>query len=171
MYMYFSTPNCIRKMVILISLYLKEEKSMKTTDIKGAFSMRALEMVEFLDSAARNFRKSYMNEANTMLGIEQDVLDAIVVDFINSIAASQCIDYALYTEDLQKADRNQERDWYLDFKLTKDILRSRAEKYKCEGICKSVMTNNHMNNVQKEFANETANMIVDDMVNYIFEQL
>ncbi len=144
---------------------------MKTTDTKGAYPMRALEMVEFVDSAARNFRKSYMNEVNTMLDIQQDVLDAIIVDFVNSVAVSQCIDYALYTEDLQKADRNQERDWYLDFDLTKDILRSRAENYKHKGVCKSVMRNNHMNSVQKEFADETANKIVDDMVNYIFEQL
>lgn len=43
---------------------------MKTTDTKGAYPMRALEMVEFVDSAARNFRESYMNEVNTMLGIE-----------------------------------------------------------------------------------------------------
>ena len=67
---------------------------MKTTDTKGAYSMRALEMVEFVDSAARNFRKSYMNEVNTMLDIQQDVLDAIIVDFVNSVAVSQCIDYS-----------------------------------------------------------------------------
>ncbi len=109
---------------------------MKTTDTKGTYPMRALEMVEFIDSAARNFRKSYMNEVNTMLDIEQDVLDAIIVDFVNRVAASQCIDYALYTEDLQKADRNQERDWHLNFDLTKRILRSRAENYKHEGASK-----------------------------------
>lgn len=144
---------------------------MKTTDTNGVCPMGALEMVEFVESAAINFRKSYMNEANTILNIEQDVLNAIVVDFVNTIAVSQCINYVLYTEDLQKADINQERNWYLDFDMTKKILRNNAEKYKSKGVRKSVMINRHMNNVGKKFTDETANKIVDDMVNYIFEQL
>ena len=136
---------------------------MKTTDTKGAYSMRALEMVEFVDSAARGFRKAYMKKAN----IEQEIFDAIIVDFVNSVAASQCIDYALYTEDLEKADRNQERWYLLDFELTKRIIRETAENYKKEGVCESVMRNNHMNDVKKEFADETANKIIDDMVKYV----
>lgn len=144
---------------------------MKTTDTKGAYPMRALEMVEFIESAARNFRESYMNEVNTSLVVDQKVLDAVVVDFVNYIALSQCIDLALYTEDLQKTDRNKERDWFLDFDLTKQIITSNAEKYEANGVCKSVMRNSHMNGISKKFEDKDANTIVDDMVVYIFEQM
>lgn len=78
---------------------------------------------------------------------------------------------ALYTEDLQKTDRNKERDWFLDFGLTKKIITSKVEKYKMSGICKSVMRNSHMNDISKNFEEKDANTIVDDMVEYIFEQL
>ena len=144
---------------------------MKTTDTKGAYPMRALEMVEFIESAARNFRESYMNEVNTSLVVDQKVLDAVIVDFVNYIAVSQCIDLALYTEDLQKTDRNKERDWFLDFGLTKKIITSKVEKYKMSGICKSVMRNSHMNDISKNFEEKDANTIVDDLIGYIFEQL
>lgn len=144
---------------------------MKTTDTKGAYPMRPLEMVEFIESAARNFRESYMNEVNISQVVDQKILDAVVVDFVNYIALSQCIDFALHTKDLQKSSKNQERDWYLDFGLTKQILTSNAEKYKANGICKSVMRNRHMNDISKNFEDKDANTIVDDMVVYIFEQL
>ena len=144
---------------------------MKTTDTKGAYPMRPLEMVEFIESAARNFRESYMNEVNTSQVIDQKILDAVVVDFVNYIALSQCIDFALYTKDLQKSSKNQERDWYLDFGLTKQILTSNAEKFKSNGSCESVMRNRHINDISKNFEDKDANTIVDDMVVCIFEQL
>lgn len=144
---------------------------MKTTDTKGAYPMAAIDVVEFIDSAVREFRKSYINTANTSLEVNTDVLDAIIVDFVNNLAISQGVDYALYTIDLQSPDKNSENNWYLNFSFIKFFLRKWAEKYKKSGVYKSVMRNAHMNNVRKKFSDETANKIVDDIVNYILEQL
>lgn len=142
---------------------------MKITDSKGVFPMLAGEMVEFIETVSKNFRQSYMNEVNLL--VDQKVLDAIIVDFVNYIALSQCIDLALYIEDLQKPDQNAEHNWVLDCGLIKRIIITKSSQYKKNGICKSVMRNCHMNDIAKPFEEKDAQIIVDDMVVYIFEQL
>lgn len=37
--------------------------------------------------------------------LTRKMIDALLVDFINVIGGSQCLDYGLYTKDLKSADR------------------------------------------------------------------
>jgi len=43
---------------------------------------------------------NHMNNITTNKKIDQDIIDAILVDFINYIGMQQGVDYALYTRDL-----------------------------------------------------------------------
>lgn len=47
-------------------------------------------------------RNNHMNEINNNEEIEQRIIDAVLVDFINYIGVMHGIDYALYTIDLRK---------------------------------------------------------------------
>ena len=55
-----------------------------------------------VDSIKRNghMNKVYKKEADE---IDQKVIDAILVDFINLVGRKQCVDYALCTSDLGKS--------------------------------------------------------------------
>ena len=53
------------------------------------------------DSVIRN---NHMNKLNKESEINKDVIDAILVDFINYVGAVQGVDYGLYTSDLYKND-------------------------------------------------------------------
>jgi len=37
--------------------------------------------------------------------LTQRMIDALLVDFINTVGAGQCVDYALYTKNIKSADR------------------------------------------------------------------
>ena len=37
--------------------------------------------------------------------LTQRMIDALLIDFINTVGAGQCIDYALYTKHLKSTDR------------------------------------------------------------------
>lgn len=55
------------------------------------------------DCAASLVRNKHMNNCNREYGqhfLTQDLIDAILVDFINKIGVEQGVDYALYTRDL-----------------------------------------------------------------------
>ena len=43
-----------------------------------------------------------MNNLEDGVNIDQDVIDAILVDFINSVATDIGVDYALYADDLKE---------------------------------------------------------------------
>ena len=53
-----------------------------------------------LESVKRN---SHMNEYKNEK-VSQETVDAILVDFVNFLAGSQCIDLALYTKDLKNEE-------------------------------------------------------------------
>jgi len=70
--------------------------------------MNALEMLNLLTEHAKKYspgghesvvRNSHMHDADITY-IDSDVVDAVVVDFINSIGMRQCVDYALNASDL-----------------------------------------------------------------------
>ncbi len=73
--------------------------------------MQALEMLNLSKNYADRYskdaqvslvRNNHMNDIKSDELIDQRVIDAVLVDFINFIAAKHCIDYALYTSDLRK---------------------------------------------------------------------
>jgi hypothetical protein len=70
--------------------------------------MTAIELLEYLKKSATTYRlaasasiarNKHMNEFRG--DIEQEAIDAILVDFINAVGINHGIDYALYTADLK----------------------------------------------------------------------
>lgn len=71
--------------------------------------MKAFDLLELLKKSAQNYRidapnslirNNHMNELMKNEEVSQHVVDAVLVDFVNHIAAKHGIDYALYTLDL-----------------------------------------------------------------------
>lgn len=64
-------------------------------------------MVEFAkeyikrDAIASIRRNSHMNNCCDKKYIDQDVVDAVLVDYINFTAMKMCMDWGLYTKDLR----------------------------------------------------------------------
>ena len=71
--------------------------------------MTKIEMLEMLKSQAKTYvkdgvksvkRNEHMNELGNET-LSQNQLEAVIVDFINSIGVSQGVDYGLYTSDIK----------------------------------------------------------------------
>lgn len=58
-----------------------------------------------LDSNSSIHRHSHMNDIEPEDYVEQRIVDAILVDFVNFIAGKMGVDYGIYTRDLKK-DKN-----------------------------------------------------------------
>jgi hypothetical protein len=72
--------------------------------------MKTIDVLDALVDYAKNrrtdisesiVRSKHMNDLKGNVKISQEVIDAVLVDFINQIGAMQGIDYALYTKDLR----------------------------------------------------------------------
>ena len=88
-------------------------------------------------------RNQHMNELNGNCTINQDVIDAILVDLINHIAGEMCIDYGMYTKDLIDSDGISRIQWIEYVALHSYITIEEAEKI--YPLCKSI-------NMQREQA-------------------
>lgn len=71
--------------------------------------MKKIELLNFLADQAKIYRKNcvssinlnnHMNELKESCHVDQNVIDAILTDFINCIGYNQGVDYALYSKDL-----------------------------------------------------------------------
>lgn len=71
--------------------------------------MTKIQLLEYLTRIAKEYRldcadsvsrNCHMNESLGKCGVDQKILDAILVDFINYIGIDQHVDYGLYTRDL-----------------------------------------------------------------------
>ena len=70
--------------------------------------MTKIELLDMLKKNAEDYRegaKDSLKRNNHMNAykdeeLPQNVIDALLVDFINFVGTKQCIDYALYTSDL-----------------------------------------------------------------------
>lgn len=72
--------------------------------------MTKIELLEYLTKIAKEYRmgcttsvarNQHMNETKGECNVEQNIVDAILVDFINHIGVDQCVDYGLYSKDLR----------------------------------------------------------------------
>jgi len=73
--------------------------------------MKSIEMLELTKKYADTYseeakqslvRNNHMNEIKKDEEIDQRVIDAVLVDFLNFIGFKHGIDYSLYTSDLRK---------------------------------------------------------------------
>ena len=57
--------------------------------------------IEYQPQSVESLRRNHhMNKITPKMKINQDVVDAVLVDFINFIGVQHCVDYAMYTSDL-----------------------------------------------------------------------
>lgn len=103
--------------------------------------MTSGEVVFSISDYAQKFIREYKNPK-----LDQNVIDAIVVDFINYFAENQCrMNLAMYTSDLRNEKKMSKEGIILQ---KEDILSSlNFQKYEYDefGIIKSVNQNCHMN--------------------------
>ena len=73
--------------------------------------MKKIELLELITKYAKDYvdgadgsvkRNQHMNNFDINEYIRQDLIDALIVDYINFIGMEQGVDYGLYTEDLRK---------------------------------------------------------------------
>ena len=76
--------------------------------------MTKRELLEYLERTAKEYRlgcreslirNSHMNDLGGECDVDQKIVDAILVDFINKVGVDQWVDYGLYTKDFRE-ERN-----------------------------------------------------------------
>ena len=81
--------------------------------------MKQLELLQLLTKYAKEYhqkgtdsleRNRHMHQDRWPDSIRQTTIDAVLVDYINFIAANYYIDYALYTKDLQNQPPTRKPD-------------------------------------------------------------
>lgn len=103
--------------------------------------MTSREVVFSISDYAHEFIRKYKNPK-----LDQKVIDAIVVDFINYFAGLHCgIDLAMYTIDLRDGKKMSEEGTVLQKDVILPTLIFRKEEYDKSGIIESVNRNSHMN--------------------------
>ena len=103
--------------------------------------MTSGEVVLSISNYAQEFIQEYKNPK-----LDQKVIDAVVVDFINYFAGMHCgIDLALYTSDLRDGKKRSEEGTVLQKDVILPTLIFRKEEYDKSGIIESVNRNSHMN--------------------------
>lgn len=113
-----------------------------------------------------NYAKDYIkNDNEKIANVDTKIRDAVLVDAINYLGAQACCDFGLYTYDLY-GDRK--RDAYVE---PQALLTTTTNYYATyifnEGITKSVLRNNHMNEVKEEFDANDGAIVLLDFINYI----
>lgn len=77
-------------------------------------------LLDYLEKMAREYRKdasasvhrnNHMNDLDGSEIIDQKVVDALLVDFVNYIGVYQGVDYGLYTYDLRLDDDMKREDF------------------------------------------------------------
>ena len=113
-----------------------------------------------------NYAKDYIkNDNEKIVNIDTKIRDAILVDAINYLGSQAWCDFGLYTCDLYD---NRKRDAYVEPQaLLSAITNYYANYIFDEGITKSVLRNNHMNEVKKEFDVNDGAIVLLDFINYI----
>ena len=125
--------------------------------------MKIREVVFSLCDHAKEFVGEYKNPK-----LEQKVIDAIVVDYINYFAAKQCgMDLAMYTKDLRDGREMNKPGIVLDKGVILPTLQSRKEQYNQFGIIKSVNRNKTMNECEgkAKVKNSQALKVIDAFIN------
>ena len=113
-----------------------------------------------------NYAKDYIkNDNEKIVNIDTKIRDAVLVDAINYLGSQAWCDFGLYTCDLYD---NRKRDAYVEPQaLLSAITNYYANYIFDEGITKSVLRNNHMNEVKKEFDANNGAIVLLDFINYI----
>ena len=121
------------------------------------------EVVFSIVDHSKEFIREYKNPK-----LDQKVIDAIVVDFINYFAGMQCgMDLAMYTTDLRDGKKLNTEGTVIQKDVILPWLNFRKEEYDKFGIIKSVNRNCYMNQCggTAEVDNTEAIKLIDDFIN------
>ena len=78
-----------------LNLLTKEAKKYRSESLASIERNRHMN-----DISSKDFRRLKRDRKLT-----QKMIDALLVDFINTVGVGQCVDYALYTKHLKSVDR------------------------------------------------------------------
>ena len=124
--------------------------------------MTSGEVVCSISDYAQDFIREYKNPK-----LDQKVIDAIVVDFINYFASMHYgIDLAMYTYDLRNGRKMSEEGTIIQKEVILPTLNFQKKKYNKSGIIKSVNRNSHMNECggKAKADNVEAVKLIDDFI-------
>lgn len=71
------------------------------TQITGS---RKIDLLHDIERAIRLLRFTFLEDENLQITLDQDRIDAILVEFLNFIGIKMWVDYAIYTRDLDIVD-------------------------------------------------------------------
>jgi hypothetical protein len=119
------------------------------------------EIICSLCDYSQEFIKEYQNS-----NLEQRVIDAIVVDYLNAFALRYGIDLAMYTIDLRSGSRMSKEGTIIQKDKLLRSLNSVKMEYNSWGIIESVNRNSHMNECagKAEASNEEALKVVEAFI-------
>lgn len=131
---------------------------------RNTIPYRASEICFCLTDYARN----YINEKRVVTkNVDVDVRDAVLVDMINYLGMKGCIDFALYTKDLQEKCDNE---YFVDPQCLITIMINHLSYYLFyDNPVKSIKLNNHMNSCKEEININDVSYVVVDFINYLLE--
>ena len=124
--------------------------------------MTSGEVVFSICDYSQEFIREYKNPK-----LDQKVIDAIVVDFINYFAGMHCgMDLAMYTCDLRDGKKMSKEGTVLQKEVILPTLNFRKEEYDKSGIIESVNRNRHMNECggKAEADNSEAVKLIDEFI-------
>lgn len=84
--------------------HFKDRKALKIKDV--LYRLIDIAKDYRFKATHRINRSQHMNDMNGEFHATQKEIDAILTDFINVIAAEDCVDLALYTKDLEKTEQD-----------------------------------------------------------------
>ena len=122
------------------------------------------EVVSSISDYAQIFIRKYKNPK-----LDQKVIDAIVVDFINYFAGMHCgMDWGMYTCDLRDGQKMSKEGTVLQKEVILPALNFRKEEYDEFGIIESVNRNSHMNQCggKAKADNAEAVNLIDEFINW-----
>lgn len=117
-------------------------------------------------SCLTDYAKDYIkNDNEKIANIDTKIRDAVLVDAINYLDGQAFFGFGLYTYDLYD---NRKRDTYVEPQALLTMTTNYYATYIFnEGITKSVLRNNHMNEVKEEFDANDGAIVLLDFINYI----
>ena len=117
-------------------------------------------------SCLTDYAKDYIkNDNEKIANIDTKIRDAVLVDAINYLGGQAFFGFGLYTYDLYD---NRKRDTYVEPQALLTMTTNYYATYIFnEGITKSVLRNNHMNEVKEEFDANDGAIVLLDFINYI----
>ena len=116
------------------------------------------------------YAKEYIKSVNAQkLNINNDVRDAVLVDFINYLGLVGELDFDLCTSDLLSSDKFNSRNVPAQMLLTVLLINGKNYIFK-ENMVESVLNNSWMNSCKEKFDINDGVKVIIDFINFVLEK-